>query len=50
MRVHICENTDSEFVGDFVDIIVAKQLDKVKQFNNTEEQSFHSSQLSHVIF
>lgn len=36
--------------GICVDIIVPKQLDKVKQFNNTEEQRFHSSQLSHVIF
>lgn len=36
MSVHICESTDAEFVGDFVD--VAKQHDNVKQFNNTEEQ------------
>lgn len=35
--------------GDFMDIIDAKQLDnKAKQFNNTEEQSYHSSQLSHI--
>lgn len=36
--VPIGENTDAAFVGDFVDIVVANQLDKVKQFNDTEEQ------------
>lgn len=49
LQEHKCSYTDAEFVGDFVDIIVAKQLDKVKQFNNTEEQ-FPQFPASHVIF